>query len=89
MRSLLIALILLVGCDMPPPQPPVQKVIVENLASTEQRLGVDVFDSKSMVRTRAESVYYLIAEDRTMVKVPLRQYVRTKVGQSFISNEWK
>ena len=77
------------GCEKPKPRVKVQKTIVEKLASTEQRLGYDFFDRKNHFRSRAETVYYLIADDGTMIEVDLKMYAKAKVGQSFQSSEWK
>ncbi len=78
--ALLIVLMLLCGCDSANSRRvPVSKVISEKLAATEQRA----------IRSRAESVYYLIAEDGTMVEVSLKEYAKSKVGQSFESSQWK
>jgi len=80
---------LLCGCEAPPPRVIVEKTISEKLASTEQRLGFDVFDSNNGLRTRASTVYYLIAEDGTMIEVTLQEYARAKIGQAIHSDDWK
>ncbi len=77
------------GCDERKPRVKVANVISEKLASTEQRLGYDFFDSKNSFRSRAETVYYLIADDGTMIEVDLKQYAKTKVGQSVESSDWE
>jgi hypothetical protein len=77
------------GCVEKKPRVKVGKVISEKLASTEQRLGYDFFDSKNHFRSRAETVYYLIAEDGTMIEVDLKEYAKTKVGQSVQSSDWE
>ena len=77
------------GCETRSPRVKIAKVISEKLASTEQRLGYDFFDSKNHFRSRAETVYYLIAEDGTMIEVDLKEYAKTKVGQSVQSSDWE
>lgn len=77
------------GCEKPSPRVKAGKVISEKLASTEQRLGFDAFDSKNAFRSRAETVYYLIAEDGTMIKVGLKEYAKVKAGQTIESADWK
>lgn len=85
----LALLCLACGCEPRKPRVKVGKVISEKLASTEQRLGYDMFDSKNSFRSRAETVYYLIADDGTMIEVDLKKYAKTKVGQSIESSDWK
>jgi hypothetical protein len=80
---------LLCGCEAPSPRAIVEKTISEKLASTEQRLGFDVFDNNNGFRSRASTVYYLIAEDGTMIEVTLREYARVKIGQAIHSADWK
>ena len=70
-------------------QPVVTKVVAEKLVATEQRLGIDFFDSNNEIRSRATSVYYLIAEDGTMAEVDRKEFVKVKVGQSFTSSKWR
>lgn len=86
---LLASMFLACGCDELKPRVKVGKVISEKLASTEQRLGYDPFDSNNHFRSRAETVYYLIAEDGTMIEVDLKEYAKTKVGQSVQSSDWE
>lgn len=89
---LFVLLCLLCGCesaDQRARTAPVAKVIVEKLIATEQRVSWDPLDSKNSVRSRAASVYYLIAEDGAILEVDLKEYARTKVGQSVVSTEWE
>lgn len=83
-----VFLALVIGCEMPDPPPAVSKVVAEKLASTEQRIGFDAFDSNNSVRSRAETVYYLIADDGCLLEVSLKEYARTKVGHSVTSTRW-
>jgi hypothetical protein len=88
-RIVLVALLLVsAGCEPPRPRPKISKVISEKLVATEQGLTFDFFDDKH-VRSRAESVYYLIAEDGTTLKVSLKEYAKVKVGQSISSSAWE
>lgn len=85
----LAAVLLFSGCDSAGNRPPVRKVISEKLTATEQRVSFDPWDNKNSIRSRAESVYYLIAEDGTIAEVSLKEYAKLKVGQSFESSHWK
>jgi len=67
----------------------VSKVISEKLASTEQRMSFDAFDSKNAWRSRASTVYYLIADDGMMIEVSLKEYAKAKVGQKIESADWE
>ncbi len=88
--ALLIVLMLLCGCDSANSRRvPVSKVISEKLAATEQRMSFDPWDDKNAIRSRAESVYYLIAEDGTMAEVSLKEYAKSKAGQTFESSDWR
>lgn len=71
-----------------PTGPTQTKVIVEKLSPTELEPTLDFLDDQS-VRNRSVTVYYLVAEDRTMVKVDRRTWVRTRTGESFGSNRWR
>ena len=78
-----------VSCDptSPPPPPHPPKKVVEKIAPTEQRMSYDWMDSQSL-RTRASTVYYLIAEDGTVAEVKLPIYAKTKIGDE-VSANWK
>lgn len=88
--ALMIVLLIFCGCDSANSRRvATAKVISEKLASTEQRMSFDPFDSKNSFRSRASTVYYLIADDGTMVEVSLQEYAKARVGQSFSSFSWK
>lgn len=53
----------------------------------EQRVGIDLFDNQ-MVRSRAKTVYYLIAEDGTVAEVGLTDYTQAKVGTDYTATSW-
>lgn len=84
-----LAFWLFCGCESPSPRVSVEKTISEKLASTEQRLGFDAFDTNNGLRSRATTVYYLIAEDGTMIEVTLQEYARVKIGQAIQSDAWR
>lgn len=80
--------LLAVSCDpASSPTPPPAKKVVEKIAPTEQRMSFDWMDKQSL-RSRAETVYYLIAEDGTVAEVKLPIYAKTKIGDE-VSADWK
>lgn len=86
----LLLLLLLCGCDSANSRRvKVAKVISEKLASTEQRMSFDAFDSKNAWRSRASTVYYLIAEDGTVLEVTLKEYAKARVGNTIESSDWE
>ena len=89
LASMLICLWLFCGCESQSSRVSVEKTISEKLASTEQRLGFDAFDTNNGFRSRATTVYYLIAEDGTMIEVTLQEYARVKIGQAIHSDAWR
>ena len=50
-------------------------------------MSFDWMDKQSL-RSRAETVYYLIAEDGTVAEVKLPIYAKTKIGDE-VSADWK
>jgi hypothetical protein len=95
--------LLLVGCDacdeaMQPPklrQPrqqeqEVSKTIIAKEAPVEQRMGLDVF-AKDPFQTKSATIYYLIAEDGTVVEVGLSDYATAHVGQPYsaLESKWR
>ena len=86
LRILAVAVLFLsIGCETANSR----KVVSEKLASTEQRMSFDAFDSKNAWRSRASTVYYLIADDGTMIEVSLKEYAKAKVGQTIESADWE
>lgn len=91
LRILAVAVLFLsIGCETANSRRvKVSKVVSEKLASTEQRMSFDAFDSKNAWRSRASTVYYLIADDGTMIEVSLKEYAKAKVGQTIESADWE
>jgi len=91
LRILAIAVLCLsIGCETAEfRRVKVSKVVSEKMASTEQRMSFDAFDSKNEWRSRASTVYYLIADDGMMIEVSLKEYAKAKVGQTIESADWK
>ena len=51
-------------------------------------MGIDFFDGQSPLRQKTVTVYYLIAEDGTVVEVGLSDYAKTKIGDTYASDDW-
>lgn len=85
---ILLVCSLLCGCGESVSQYKIAKTISEKLAATEQRVSFDPWDENS-IRSRAETVYYLIAEDGTMIEVSLKDYAKAKVGETVESSQWR
>ena len=83
--SLLLAVLVISGCVREEPKLE-SKLVLKKLASTEQRLSFDMFD-KQTFRTRAQTVYYLIASDGTLARVSMSVYAKTKVGDE-VGAQW-
>ncbi len=67
--------------------PAIAKVIALKTERVEQKLSFDIFDNQS-IRTRAKTVYYLVAEDGTGVQVRLSEFARAKVGEKWSAQYW-
>lgn len=78
----------------PPPKPPaprtipLTKTIIMKEAPVEQRLNFDFF-AQQAIQEKAVTVYYLVAEDGTVVEVGLSDYAVTKVGGTYSSTKWR
>jgi hypothetical protein len=90
----LFAFIYLSGCDDPPTAHRASydatetKKILMKEAPVEQRMSFDPFANEPL-RQKSVTVYYLVAEDGTVVEVGLSDFAKTKVGGEFSSSAWK
>ena len=77
------------GCDdSAPRRVPESKRIIMKESPVEQRMGFDVFADEPL-RQKSVTVYYLIAEDGTVVEVGLSDFAKTNVGDEYSSSAWK
>jgi hypothetical protein len=94
-KYLCVLLVLgVVGCDESPDSYTqndglATKTIVAKESPIENRLsGTEILFGSGSI-TKSETVYYLIAEDGTIVETDIVTWAKVKIGESYTTRYWK
>lgn len=89
--SICIASTLLTSCEeseQTTPERASGKKIIQKESPVEQRMGFDFFADEPL-RQKTVTIYYLVAEDGTVAEVGLSDFVRTKIGDTYVADSWQ